>query len=183
MSNIVIRKATENDAEVIIDINIEVWNATYKGLIPRDVIDSLQVKTEERINSVKKHIKERQNYYVAEVDGVVVGYHAFGETKDDNYKGSGEIYAGYILDKYQGMSLGRKMAIACMKDLLDKGYKTMVTKCLQGNPSNAFHKSIGGVLVGTCDCTLRDVHVGKENVYFHDDLAKSLEYNLNKLKK
>lgn len=180
MNNIIIRKATIDDAEKTIDINIKVWNTTYKDLIPQDVIDKLQVKTNERIENVKKHIRERQNYYVALVDGEVVGYNSFGPTKDENYKDSGEIYAAYVLDQYQSIGLGRKLAIACMKDLIDMGYTTLITKCLQKNPSNEFHKSIGGVLVGTCDCYLRDVYVGKENIYFHDDLTKSLEYNLNK---
>ena len=48
--NVEIRKAIPEDAERIIDINIKVWNNTYKALIPKEIIDKLQYKDEERIN-------------------------------------------------------------------------------------------------------------------------------------
>jgi hypothetical protein len=69
-----------------------------------------------------------------------------------------------------------------MKELLDEGYTTLVTKCLVGNPANEFHKSLGGVYVGQDTFEPRGIYVGKENVYYHDDLAKSYEYNLNRIK-
>ena len=34
-----IRKAKQEDAERIIDINIEVWNTTYKNLISQEIIE------------------------------------------------------------------------------------------------------------------------------------------------
>ena len=70
-----------------------------------------------------------------------------------------------------------------MKELLNKGDITLVTKCLEGNPSNEFHKSLGGVLVGQSTFKPMGIYVGKENVYYHEDLTKSLEYNIEKLNK
>lgn len=182
MENIVIRKAVPEDAETILDINIEVWNTTYKDLIPQEVIDMLMHKSEKRIEKYRKSIIENDNFYVAEVDGKIVGFHTYGKTRDEKYADSGEIFAGYILDGYQGLGLGRKLATACMKELLDEGYTTLVTKCLVGNPANEFHKSLGGVYVGQDTFEPRGIYVGKENVYYHDDLAKSYEYNLNRIK-
>ena len=179
--DIVIRKAKPEEAEQIIDIGIEVWNSTYKDLIPKDIIDKLQSKDEARIERKKKSIKENNDTYVALVDGKIVGYNTFGEARDENYKGSGEVYAGYILDDYQGLGLGRKMAIECMKDLLDRGYKTFVSKCLDGNPANEFHKSLGGVYVGQSDFSPMGIYVGKENIYYHDSLEKTLKYNIDRL--
>ena len=63
MSNIVIRKAVPEDAEVIIDINIEVWNTTYKNLIPQEIIDKLQFKDSERIAITKKKYKGKTTYF------------------------------------------------------------------------------------------------------------------------
>ena len=58
-----IRKAKQEDAERIIDINIEVWNTTYKNLISQEIIDKLQYKNKERIDKSKKRIKEKNNTY------------------------------------------------------------------------------------------------------------------------
>jgi len=101
VSNIVIRKAVPEDAEKIIDINIRVWNTTYKNLISQEIIDKLQFKDEARIVRNQKSIKENQNTFVALVDGKIVGFHTFGKTRDENFGDAGEIYAGYILDEYQ----------------------------------------------------------------------------------
>ena len=182
--NIVIRKETVDDAEKVIDINIEVWNTTYKDLIPQEVINRLQFKDKERIEKEKKDVIEKNDTFVAEVNGEVIGYSKFGKSRDKNYSDSGEIYAAYILDKYQGLGIGRKLVVCCMKELLDEGYKTMITKCLEGNSSNRFHRSIGGVMVGQCECYLGQriikpsgLYIGKENIYYHNDLENSLKYN------
>ena len=177
MDNIVIRKAVPEDAENIIDISIEVWNETYNDLIPKEIIDKLQSKDETRIEKQKRSIKEKNHTFVVEVDGKLVGFHSFGKCKDDNFKDSGEIYAGYILDGYQGLGIGRKMAVACMQELIEEGYNTLVTKCLDGNPSNEFHKSLGGIFVGQSRFEPLGIYVGMENIYYHENLKKSLEYN------
>ena len=64
-----------------------------------------------------------------------------------------------------------------MKELIDKGYTTLVTKCLDGNLSNEFHKSLGGKFVGQSTFEPMGIYVGKDNIYYHENLAKSFEYN------
>ena len=180
--NIIIRKAKPEDAEKIIDINIKVWKTTYKGLIPQEIIDKVQSKDEARIEKSKINIREKQNTIVAEVDGEIVGYQTFGQAHDKQFCNSGEIYTSYILDDFQMLGLGRRMAIECMKELVNQGYTTLITKCLVGNPSNEFHKSIGGLYIGQSAFEPLGIYVGKDNVYYHEDLEKSLNYNLKKVK-
>lgn len=98
-----IRKAKQEDAERIIDINIEVWNTTYKNLISQEIIDKLQYKNKERIDKSKKRIKEKNNTYVALVNGEIVGFSTYGRSRNNNYPNAGEIYAEYILEGYQGL--------------------------------------------------------------------------------
>lgn len=57
--NIEIRKAKPEEAEQIIDINIKVWNSTYKNLISQKIIDKLQFKDDERIRNKEKDFKEK----------------------------------------------------------------------------------------------------------------------------
>ena len=180
--NIEIRKAKPEEAEQKIDINIEVWNTTYKDLIPQDIIDKLQFKDQARVDKKKKSLEEKNNTYVALVDGKIVGFNTFGNSRDEKYSDAGEICAGYILDDYQGLGLGRKLAVACMQELYDQGYRTFISKCLDGNPSNEFHKSLGGVYVGQSDFAPIGIYVGKENIYYHEDLEKTINYNIDKIK-
>lgn len=176
-----IRKAKPEEAEATIDINIAVWKTTYKDLIPMEIIEKLQVKDKERIKSKEDRIREKQNTIVALVDGKIVGYHSIAPARNVEYENCGEICAGYILDDYQGLGLGRKMAIECMKELINQGYTSMVTKCLVGNPANEFHKSIGGVFVKEMPIELMGIWSGIENLYYHENLQKSLEMNIEKI--
>ena len=181
MDNVIIRKAHPEEAETIIDINIEVWNSTYKGLIPQEIIDKLHSKDNNRIESMKQRIQNRQNIIVAEINGKIIGYNSFGPSNDEKYHDSGQIYAGYILKEYQGLGIGRKIALACMTELQEKGYHTLITKCLENNPFNSFHKSLGGIYMGKDSFDPMGLHVGTENIYYHANLKKSIELNKKKL--
>ncbi len=181
--NIEIRKAKPEETEQIININIEVWNQIYKDLIPQDLSNKIQEKSKERIEQQKYIIQHLNNVYVALVDGKIVGFESFGKSFDEKYYNSGELYTAYILKDYQRLGLGRKMAVECMKDLLNQGYTTIITKCLEGNPSNEFHKSLGGVYVGQDDFKPKGIYVCKENIYYHNNLEKSIEYHVSKINK
>ncbi|HIR48871.1 MAG TPA: GNAT family N-acetyltransferase [Candidatus Faecimonas gallistercoris] len=174
-----IKKLTENKAEEKIDINIKTWWTTYKGLIPDDAIAKLQVKTQERIEEEKKTIREKNNTYGIYVDNKLVGYSSFGPARDKNYKDSCEIYSCYILEEYQRLHLGRKVVIKILEDFINEGYKTMITKCLVGNPSNKFHEAIGGKYIKTGKFESLG-YTFPENIYYHDDIKKSLEKNKKK---
>lgn len=180
--NIEIRKATPEEAETIIDINIDVWKTTYANLIPMEIIEKLQSKSEQRIRKNEERIRKNQDTIVALVDGKIVGYHSISAARNVEYENCGEICTAYILDDYQGLGLNRKMAIECMRELLKQGYTSMVTKCLVGNPANEFHKSIGGVFVKEMPVEFMGIWSGTENLYYHENLQNSLDMNIEKLK-
>lgn len=171
-----IKKISPDEAEEKIDINIKTWYTTYKGILPVEVIDKCQAKTKERIEKEKEAIKEKNNIYGMYVDNKLVGYASYGAARDEKYKGSGEIISCYILEEYQHHHLGRKVVIKILEDLIEEGYQTMITRCLVGNPSNRFHASIGGKLVGQGTINLQGDEFA-ENIYYHKDLKKSLKLN------
>lgn len=137
-----IKKLREEEAEEKIDINIKVWWTTYRGLIPDEIIAKLQTKTKERIERQKQTIREKNNTYGIYVDDKLVGYSSYGPARDENYKDSCEVYSCYILEEYQRFHLGRKVVMKILEDFIQEGYKTMITKCLVGNPANKFHEAI-----------------------------------------
>lgn len=171
-----IKKISPDEAEKKIDINIKTWYTTYEGILPKEVIDKCQTKTQERIEKEKKAIEENHNIYGMYVDNKLVGYASYGAARDEKYKGSGEIISCYILKEYQHHHLGRKVVIKILEDLIEEGYQTMITRCLVGNPSNRFHASIGGKLVGQGTINLQGDEFA-ENIYYHKDIKKSLKLN------
>lgn len=177
-----IKKLREEEAEEKIDINIKVWWTTYRGLIPDEIIAKLQTKTKERIERQKQTIREKNNTYGIYVDGKLVGYSSYGPARDENYKDSCEIYSCYILEEYQRLHLGRKVVIKILEDFIQEGYKTMITKCLVGNPANKFHEAIGGDFRNHTEIDLLGERF-LENVYYHEDIKKSLKLNQEKEEK
>lgn len=180
--NIEIRKAKVEEAKDIIMINNIEWRSTYKGLLPDYIFDKREENSEERIEKFKKSIQENNNIYVALVDNKVVGFASYGKAKDDEYSNAGQIYACYILDEYHKYGIGTKLITHGMEALVNDGYTTMISGCLEGNPANEFHKFVGGKYIKTIDFPIFD-YVAKENIYYHENLAKSLEMNKQKLNK
>ena len=178
--NVIIRKEEEKDVEECIDINIKEWWSTYKDLIPNEIIEELQVKNQKRINDVIKNLREKNNTFVAEVDGKVVGFSSYGKSRNEKFPNSGEIYSCYILDDYHGLKIGRKLADKVMESLIKDGYQTMITACLVGNPFNAWHKALGGKFVCEVITNIKGFNFN-ENVYYHDNLKKSYEENKKKI--
>lgn len=94
-----VRDATVADAQGIGEVHVASWQAAYAGLIPEDFLARLSV--EPRAASWARQIGEGVGrVLVAEEDGVIAGFAAFGD---------GRLYALYLLPEYWGRGLGRAL--------------------------------------------------------------------------
>ena len=82
----IIREAKEQDAESIVNININGWVKTYHGIFPNEFLEELEQKKSESIEKCKNKINE---YIVCEMENKVVGFLRCGKNK----KGYDEKYA------------------------------------------------------------------------------------------
>ena len=93
-----IRAATVADATAIGEVHVRSWQAAYAGLIPADFLARLSA--EARAASWARRIGDGGPVLVAEEDGVIAGFAAYGEAR---------LYALYLLPGYWGRSLGRAL--------------------------------------------------------------------------
>lgn len=93
-----IRPATAADAAAIGEVHVRSWQAAYAGLIPADFLAGLSA--EARAASWARLIGDGGAVLVAEEDGVVAGFAAYGD---------GRLYALYLLPEYWGRGLGRAL--------------------------------------------------------------------------
>lgn len=93
-----IREATVADAPAIGEVHVRSWQAAYAGLIPDDFLARLSAQA--RAESWARLIGEGSRVLVAEEDGVVAGFAAYGD---------GRLYALYLLPEYWGRGLGRAL--------------------------------------------------------------------------
>lgn len=165
--NYVIRRRTKEDCKAIAYVVTIGWNETYKGIVPDWFLEELKTNEEERTNNMLSKFDENNNHqFVLEINNEVVGFVNFGASEDDEYK-CGEIFALYIISKYKGLGLGKKLVEAAKKELKEMGFNSMIIACLKGNPSNEFYKHIGGVYVK--DGVFKRLSL-PENIYYFENI-------------
>lgn len=142
MNKIVIRNAKKEDAAMIARVHIESWRATYKGIMPDDFLNNLNLTS--RIEYWNRTLeKATDNVFVAEANNEVIGFAFAGPpTESNNY--SSELYAIYMLEAYQGMGIGKKLMSQIAIYLLNCGHQSMYLWVASENTSKAFYKKIGG---------------------------------------
>lgn len=112
MNDLIIRKATTEDANGKGYVHYKSWTETYTGLFPDEVMEKI---TFER--SVKLAKEHPENTYVAIVDHKIVGFACYLESRDTDLKNAGEIMAIYILNDFKHMGIGKALMKACYKEL------------------------------------------------------------------
>lgn len=156
----IIRQATEKDAESIINININGWKGTYYGIFPNEILSNLEQKKEESIEKCKTKIKE---YLVCEIDDKVVGFLRYGKNKKNYNDKYAEVYALYIDTQYKKRGIGRKLIEYAFANLKDT-YDHVLISTLQKNPATKFYEKCGGKQIGTSYFKLEDNEY-LENLY------------------
>ncbi len=139
---VVIRKATIDDAEGKGYVHYHSWNETYRGLINQDYLDSRSLD-----KCVESAIKYPENTFVALVDNKIVGFSCYIEARDEDIDDAGEVMAIYILKDYYGLGIGKKLMNLCYKEL--SGYKRIIVWVLKTNQHAInFYEHLGFVKDG-----------------------------------
>ena len=139
------RPAVPDDAPVIARVHVASWNATYRGVIADDALDSL---TEERLAPEWRQEIETGEAGVAvvEVDGEVAGYSRFGPARDDDLDPSttAEIYGFYLHPDVWGRGAGRALMEHVQMDLRRRGFRDGCLWVVQVNErAQAFYRARG----------------------------------------
>ena len=120
----------------------QVWETTYRGIYPDSKIDSFDIENEMRKFAVLA-ISADINLYGILVDGLVVGYMAWGKNPRYPDEDSNEIVLLSILKDYQGKGIGRQVFEYAKSKLKEKG-DHFVLYCNKYNlPAQAFYEKMG----------------------------------------
>lgn len=178
-----IRRAEVGDALGIARVHIESWKETYTGIISQGYLESLKV--EDRIGLWEKSLSQTSQvspvFVALNTENKIVGFASYGKERTGKFTADGELYAIYILKKYQREKLGLKLLQAGVNELLEQNYTSMLVWVLEENKSRKFYESLLAVKTSV----ETDKIAGKEVVelaYVWDDL-KALQQNvINKIK-
>ncbi|MFD5794350.1 GNAT family N-acetyltransferase [Streptomyces diastatochromogenes] len=128
-----IRPMTLGDCGRVSEIRIRGWQHAYRGLMPQPYLDAL---------SVARDAEKRRAWFgqgdgsvvnlVAELDGQVVGWAAYGPYRDGEVRtGDAELYAIYLDPVHLGSGVGRALLAASVEQC--SGYPRMFLWVLKEN--------------------------------------------------
>ncbi len=156
---ITIREANQDDAYGIAKVYVEGWRSTYQGIVPDDHLahmtyEQLEQRWSRILNSGDGFV------FVAE-DGPenIVGF-IWGGPEHQGAPGyTGELHAIYILQRYQGQDIGRRLTQALVRKMLEDGLELMIVWVLRDNPSRRFYEKLGAKLVRTAPYYVPDFDI------------------------
>ena len=130
-------------------MHVDSWRSTYRGIVPQAFLDGLSYGDREGLwNRVLNSPPESQGVFVAEdaAEGVV-GFAHGARPRAPHPAYEGELYAIYLLEAFQGLGLGRDLALRVVAWFIDHGIRSMLLWVLADNPACRFYDALGGARI------------------------------------
>lgn len=149
IEDVIIRKATADDAAEIANVHLNSWREAYRNLLPQDFLDQLPLTFKRRMNSWKQTAAMPDRaLYVAEGKSGIVGFSVFTPPRDKDMSEHGELGAIYLLEKFKGKGIGAALLKLGMQQLVAWKYSKAYCWVLQNNPTIEFYEKSGAVFNG-----------------------------------
>ncbi len=140
---LIIRRATKEDAWQIAEILVEDWQIAYRGIIDSAYLDSLSVE-----QRYQRELQRYQIYTVAAEGKEILGF-AWNEPVDDEAADC-EIIALYVRHARRKSGIGKALFRHSMDAFRAAGRKRMIVWCLKENlEARKFYEKMGGVAYKT----------------------------------
>lgn len=145
-----VRKASLEDAGTIVSTRQKVWDATYRGIYPDEMIDAFDWKRHLEAEQCRLSNPNFQCYMV--LDGKhCVGYLSYGRIHPGLWKDFAfRLHSLYLLPPYQGKGLGKQLFLQARDACRDMGYGKMFLDCHPDNTKALqFYMRMGGIAAFT----------------------------------
>ncbi len=109
VGDVLVRKGQPGDEAEITSVHTHAWQQSYKGIVPDQFLEERPLSFRDRLNwwSAVVEGKDPNTVFVAEsAQHGIVGFCAVGPSRDEEFKGQGEIGAIYCLNEYKGKGVG-----------------------------------------------------------------------------
>lgn len=141
-----------DDCMAVGRIYADSWKYAYKELLPKEYLDYLSAaQWADRLDRVDRYS------LIAELDGNPIGTASYGESRDAEYAGQGEIYSIYLLPEYMGKGYGKRLIDAVIERLQACGYESIFLWTLEDNlGARSFYEKAGFI----CSGKSKEVEIG-----------------------
>lgn len=138
-----IRPANVSDIPALARVSVASWQAAYRHILPDEILDNLSVEQREA-NWRRTFSDTQRTNLVLEVERVVSGFIAFGDSRDDDATPeTGEIYGLYLIPELWGVGYGRVLWAEASECLLSR-FSVVTVWALQNNTrARRFYECMG----------------------------------------
>lgn len=137
------------DAAGIARVDVETWRATYRGIVPDQLLADLSFESRLTYSAqiVDQAGQGGRCVLVAEDDsGSVVGFVSAGPSRWPDLGYTGEVYGIYVSPSAQRGGVGRSLMAAAAQHLLHAGMASLMLWVLTANPYRRFYDRLGGTV-------------------------------------
>lgn len=143
-----VRRATPDDTDAFADVHARSWPATYRGLVPDELIGGVVGGRAARADLVRNMLvaTDDPHHLFAAVEGdVVVGMAATAPARDpDATAATGELQAIYLAPEAIGRGIGRTLHDQALADLRERGFTEATLWVLRENQrARRFYEAAG----------------------------------------
>jgi GNAT superfamily N-acetyltransferase len=144
-----VRRAAVDDADAIARVQVRSWQAAYRGFMPDEVLDSLDVaagarQQRERLGQLPPGAA---CFVATDAGGRTVGFAQVGDYEGSD--GSGQVYAIYVAPEHWSTGAGRALMAAALDFLTASGPRPVRLWALDGNArARRFYERCGFVADG-----------------------------------
>jgi GNAT superfamily N-acetyltransferase len=141
-----IRQAIMADVAAIARVHVDSWRTTYKGLLPDDYLANLAYEQREALwrKILSRPVGQDLVYVAEETPGSIVGFVSGGPERSGDPVYAGEVYAIYLLERWQGQGIGRRLIITLVRQLVQQGLTSLLIWVMAENRSRRFYEALGG---------------------------------------
>jgi GNAT superfamily N-acetyltransferase len=144
-----VRPAVVDDADAIARVHVRSWQAAYRGFMPDELLDSLDVAARARQERERLgQLPDGVAVFVAiDPTGQTVGFAQVGDYEEGD--GSGQVYAIYVDPEHWSTGAGRALMAAALDFLTGGGPRPVRLWALDGNErARRFYERCGFVADG-----------------------------------
>ena len=146
--NIKIEPMTANDSKSVAEIHTQSWQFAYKGIIPQEFLDAIDVKKREE-NWARGLIEDPGLIRLVAKDNndSIIGFVCGLHNRDKALKIDSELWAIYVYPDQIRRGIGKLLFNTYVNELRNMGFSTMNVWVLEKNSiARGFYERMGGTL-------------------------------------
>lgn len=169
-----IRRANLEDIKGIAKVHVDTWRTTYSEIIPASFLNSFSYEDRETAWAVNLNKVDNVVFVVENDAGEIIGFADTSRREKNEDIESIDLTSLYLLEKYQGNGIGKKLIQTLFEHYKTKGYKRVYVDVLAENKTRHLYEYYGAEFVKELNIKIGD-KVLVEYVYVWNSIEDVLE--------